>query len=117
MIIRIQNLKLRTLIGIYDWERKRKQSVIVNIRLDFNGTKAARTDKIKDTVDYKTICKAVIKKVESSQYFLVEKLAAEILKLVMKDKRVLSARVRVDKPGALRFAESVSVETEQRRKK
>lgn len=117
MIIRIDNLKLRTLIGIYEWERKRKQTVLVNIQIDFDGGKAARTDKIEDTVDYKAICKAVIKKVESAEYFLVEKLADEILRLIMRERRVLSAVVKVDKPGALRFAESVSVETSRRRKK
>src|SRR5262245_26451865 len=111
MIIRIKNLRLRTINGIYDWEREHKQDFIINATIEFDGNKASQTDRIEDTVDYKRINKRIIELVESSQYFLLEKLADAILQNIMEDPRVLKAHVEVDKPHALRFADSVSVTT------
>ena len=109
-IIRITNLKLRTIIGIQDWERKKKQSVVINITFHFDASKSNKTDNIGDTIDYKTLTKDIIKVVEASKFNLLEKLCKAVLDLVMQDKRVKEAHIRIDKPGALRFAESVSVE-------
>lgn len=110
MIIRIQDLRLRAIIGIYDWERTEKQDVVINIELEFDGTKASQSDQIDDTVDYKTLTKRIIQHVEDSQFFLVEKLADSILNIVMDAPLVQRASVIVDKPQALRFADSVSIE-------
>lgn len=109
MLIQIKNLRLRTIVGIFDWERTQKQDVIINAEIEFDGSQAAQTDKIEDTVDYKAITKNIIELVESSQFFLVEKLCDEILGLIMADERVERATVEVDKPHALRFADSVSI--------
>ena len=109
MIIRIKNLRLRTIIGIYDWERTELQDVIINAEIEFDGAKAAGSDNIQDTIDYKIINKKIIEMVESSKLFLVEKLADTVLKIIMEDKKVKSAKVEIDKPGALRFTDSVSV--------
>ncbi len=117
MMIRIKNLRLRTLIGIFDWERAHPQDVVINVQMEFDGSHAGLSDKIEDTVDYKKINKNIIRRVEESQFFLLEKLAQMILETVMEDSRVLKAKVEVDKPGALRFADSVSVECECERKK
>jgi len=114
-VIRITDLSLRTIIGLYDWERTLKQDVIINVEIHFDATKAAQSDKVEDTIDYKTINKAIIKHVEESQYFLIEKMAGAILKIVMDTPKVEAAKVRVDKPGALRFARSVSIELEARK--
>lgn len=114
-IIRITDLCLRTIIGTYDWERKTLQDVVINVSLEFDATKASKSDAIKDTVDYKEITKNIIAFVEKSKFFLIEKLAAEVLKIVLSNRKVISATVRVDKPGALRFAKSVSVELTKRR--
>lgn len=108
--IEITNLKLRTIIGINNWERKVKQNVIINISLEYNAAKAITADDIEDTVDYKKLTKEIIKRVESSRFYLLEKLTAMILKTVMDSPRVEKAAVRVDKPRALRFADSVSCE-------
>lgn len=110
MKIRIKNLRLRTVVGIYAWERKEAQDVIINIDLEFDGSQAAESDQIKDTVDYKALKKRVIAEVETSHFQLLEKLASHILDIVMSDLKVYRARVEVDKPNALRFADSVSVE-------
>lgn len=109
MLITIKDLRLRTIVGIFDWERTRKQDVVINAEIEFDGSKAAATDKIEDTVDYKEITKNIIELVESSQFYLVEKLCNEILALIMANERVQRATVEVDKPHALSFADSVSI--------
>ena len=110
--IRITDLSLKTIIGIFDWERKQKQEVVINVELEFNASKAVKSDRVKDTVDYKAITKKIIGHVEASKYFLLEKMSDSVLKIVLEDSKVKWARVRIDKPGALRFARSVSVELE-----
>ena len=112
MIIRIKNLRLRTVIGINEWERKALQDVIINMTLTFDGSRAAQSDHIADTVNYKKITKQVIAAVENSEFYLLETLADHILKLVMADERIHKALIEVDKPKALRFADSVSVSIE-----
>jgi len=66
MIIKIENLKLRTVVGIYDWEKEKKQDVIINIEMEFDGAKAIESDSIEDTIDYKTITKQIIDMVEGN---------------------------------------------------
>ncbi len=115
MILKIENLRLRTIIGINDWERTQKQEVVINLEAEFDGSKAGETDRIEDTVDYKKMNKRIIGVVESSQFFLLEKLVDTILKLVMEDPKIRRAKVKVDKPQALRFADSVSIEASAER--
>jgi len=115
MIIKIENLKLRTIVGIYDWEKEKKQDVIINIEMEFDGTKAIETDSIDDTIDYKTITKEIIEMVEGQEFNLIERIAGDAMKIVMRNDKVQKASVRVDKPGALRFTDTVSVtQTDQR---
>lgn len=109
MEIHIKNLKIKAIIGINDWERKEKQDVIVNVTLELDASSAAQTDRIEDTLNYKTLTKRIISEVESSKFFLLEKLAHHILNLVLEDKKAIRGTVEVDKPQALRFADSVSV--------
>jgi len=109
MEIKIKNLRLRCIIGIFDWERTTLQDVVINASIEFDGDKAAQSDKIEDTVNYKSITKNIIELVESSQFFLLEKLGNEILQLIMADSKVKQACVEVDKPKAVRFSDSVSV--------
>ena len=115
--IRITDLRLRAIIGTNDWERDNLQDIVINIAIDYDAQKAARSDKLHDTVDYKTITKNIIKEVESSHFFLLETLCYKILQIVFENPKVKKAFVRVDKPLALRFADSVSVELSQSRKK
>ena len=111
--IRITNLKLRAVIGINDWERDNKQDVVINITLNYDASKAAESDRVEDTIDYKTLTKKIIRLVENSQFYLLEKLAEVILQMSLEHPLVQAARVRVDKPLALRFADSVSVELQR----
>jgi D-erythro-7,8-dihydroneopterin triphosphate epimerase len=109
--IRITDLKLKAIIGINPWERKNKQDVIINLTLDFDASKASQSDNIQDTVDYKAIKKNIILLVKGSKFFLLEKLVEEVLTLTMQDAKILKATIRIDKPKALRFAKSVSIES------
>jgi len=114
--IRIDNLKLRAIIGIHDWEREHKQDIVINVQMEFDASKSIESDKIEDTVDYKVITKRIIKEVDASNFQLLEKLTQLILNIVMENKRVQEATVRVDKPFALRFADSVSIELNEKQK-
>lgn len=115
MIIRVKNLKLRTTIGIFDWERKIKQDIIINYAFRIDGILVRDNDAIESTVDYKTLNKKIIKEVEESEFFLIEKLAQHILNLIMSNDRVKEATVEVDKPNALHYSDSVSVECKAKR--
>ena len=108
-VIKIKDLRLRAIIGVEEWERENQQDIIINITVEFDGRKAAENDDLNDTVDYKAMKQNVIKLVESSSFLLVEKLAGEVLKICMSDQLVEKATVEIDKPHALRFADSVSV--------
>ena len=107
--IAIKALSLRTVIGLNDWERKKKQDVVVNIEFEFDAERAVAADDGEMTVDYKAVTKRVIKGVEKSKFHLLESLADMVLALVMDTPGVISATVEIDKPHSLRFAESVSV--------
>lgn len=114
--IRITNLRLQAIIGTNDWERHKKQTILINIRLDYNAAKASQSDNIQDALDYKILTKKIIKMVESSQFFLLEKLTQKILDIILEYPLVREAQVRVDKPLALRYADSVSIEMSKKRK-
>jgi len=108
--IHIKDLLLRTSIGINDEERRNRQDVLINITLFADLRPAGISDQIADAVNYRTITKQLIAMVEASSFFTVEKLAAEIATICLADARVEAVQVRVEKPGALRFARSVGVE-------
>ncbi len=93
MILRIENIKLRTIVGIYEWEKKSKQDVIINVELEFDGAAAIKSDNIKDSVNYKTINKQIITLVENTNFDLIEKIAGDVLEIVMKDTKVQKATV------------------------
>ncbi|VAW14328.1 hypothetical protein MNBD_BACTEROID05-41 [hydrothermal vent metagenome] len=113
--IYIKNLKVCTLIGIYEWEQKNKQDVLINLTIEFDASKPSQSDQINDTLDYHKLTEKIIQRVESSQYNLIEKLSQSILDIVMIEPLVLGCSIRVDKPLALKTANSVAVElTEQK---
>ena len=106
----IKDLLLRGIIGINDWEREKKQDILVNIILSADLRQAGESDRIEDCVNYRTITKQVIRLVEETSRFTVEALAADIARICVQTPGVKDARVRLEKPGALRFANSVGVE-------
>lgn len=111
----IRDLLVRGVIGINDWERQVRQDILVNLTVYADLTRAGETDLIDDTVDYKRLTKAVIAHVEASKRQTVEALAADVAAICLDQPGVVRARVRIEKPGALRFATSVGVEIERSR--
>jgi D-erythro-7,8-dihydroneopterin triphosphate epimerase len=109
LIINIKNLRLRTVVGIFEWEKKIKQDIVINLEIEFDGSKAIEKDDIEYTIDYKSVTKKIISEVENREFNLIERIAGDVAKIILEDKRVQRASVKVDKPGALRFADSVSV--------
>ena len=109
----IKDLLLRGIIGINDWEREKNQDILINITLSGDLRAAGKSDKIEDTINYRTLTKKIIEHVEGSARYTVEALAADIAKLCLGTEGVQRAHVRVEKPGALRFAKSVGVEIER----
>lgn len=114
-VIYICDLKVRTIIGAHAWERKNKQDILINVMLEYDASKAAKSDKLKDALDYDTVSAKVIKTTESSKFLLLERLAAKLLEDIMTDKRVLAAAVRLDKPHAIPEAKCVSFELSAQR--
>ena len=104
-----QDLRVQTIIGIFGWEREVRQEVSIDLEISFDCKKAAKTDSIEDTIDYKKITKNIIKFVEGSSFQLQESLAEGIAKLVKNEYKSSSIKLRVSKPGALRYAEDVGV--------
>ncbi|MDC8446556.1 MAG: dihydroneopterin triphosphate 2'-epimerase [Nitrosomonas sp.] len=109
-IIRIKNLLLRTYIGFNDEEINKLQDVVINMTIEVDLTSAIQHDAVDGSYNYKIITKNVIALVQEQKFMMLEKLTQSILDEIMKNKNVRSAKVEVDKPHALRFAESVSVE-------
>ena len=107
--IHISDLLLRTIIGINDEEREKKQDVLININMLVDLKTAGRSDDINDAVNYRTITKEIIELVENSHFQLVEKMADEVARICLRDHKVQSVQVQIEKRGALRFARSVGV--------
>ncbi len=114
--IHICDLAFRCIVGVNPGERNEKQDVIVNITLHADLARAGQSDDLKDTVDYKALKKAVLAMAEESSFLLVEKLAQTIADICLSFDGVEAAHVVVEKPGALRFARTVSVDIFRRRK-
>jgi len=111
--IKITGLHLRAIIGINPDERKNLQDVLINIVLYVDSRLAAESDDISDSANYRTITKEIIKLVESSKFYLIEKLASEIATICLKSQQVETVSVNVQKPAALRFAKSVGITIER----
>lgn len=111
----IKDLLARGVIGINDWEREITQDILINIVATTDTRRAAETDNIEDCVNYKTLSKKVQAHAESAARLTVEALANDLAKICLEEKNVKSVIVRVEKPGAVRFAASVGVEIERSR--
>lgn len=111
----IRDLLARGVIGVNDWERDVLQNILINI-IAFTDTRAAASsDSITDCIDYKTLSKRVQAHAESAARFTVEALANDLVQICLQDSNVQRVIVRVEKPGAVRFAASVGVEVERTR--
>lgn len=112
--INIRNLRLRTFIGFNPDETTKKQDVVVNIEIEYAIGASVLDDRVEDALDYKAVTKRVIEHVEEGRFLLLEKLVADVLDICSAHPAVRRARVTIDKPHALRFADSVSLALEYR---
>jgi len=108
-IIFLHELKVDAVIGIWDWERKIRQTVVIDLDMATNIRKAAETDSVEDTLNYKLVAKRVQQFVANSEFQLVETLAENIARIVIDEFGIAWVRVRVNKPGAIRGAKDVGV--------
>ncbi len=116
-IIFLKDLKIETVVGIYDWERKVKQTVILDLEMATDVKKAASTDKIEDALDYKAIAKRLISFVGESEFELVETLAERVSEIILIEFDVSWLRLSLNKIGAIRGARDVGVVIERGKKK
>lgn len=105
----IEDLRMQTIIGVFDWEREITQTVSLGLEMGFDISKAAKSDSIADTLDYKAVSKRLISLVEGSDYQLVEALAEECAKVVLAEFPVRWLRLKLSKPGAVRGSSAVGV--------
>ncbi|MBY5945890.1 dihydroneopterin triphosphate 2'-epimerase [Photobacterium rosenbergii] len=108
-IIKITNLRLRTFIGFNDEERQKQQDIIINAEIHYPANNLCLSDDVENALNYKTICKSIIHHVENGKFLLLEKLTSDVLGLCIDHPWVTYAQVTIDKPHALRFADSVSL--------
>ena len=108
-IIYINDFRIETVIGIFDWERKIKQTVVLDIEMAGDCRKAAENDNVEDTLNYKSVAKRLIEFVGNSEYQLVETLAERCAEVIMEEFQVPWVKLCVNKQGALRGARDVGV--------
>ncbi|MGD8580223.1 MAG: dihydroneopterin triphosphate 2'-epimerase [Lysobacterales bacterium] len=112
--VNICNLRLRTFIGFNPEEQEKPQDVVINMKIRYLLSSSVLEDRVDAALNYKVITKRVIRHVEEGRFLLLEKLTSDVLNICGKDPSVSFARVTVDKPNALRFADSVSLTLEYR---
>ncbi|MFZ5592751.1 MAG: dihydroneopterin aldolase [Pseudomonadota bacterium] len=108
-IIYLRDLRIETVIGVYEWERRIKQTIILDIEMGTDIRKAAQTDSLDDTLNYKAVAKRLIEFVGNSQFQLVETLAERIAEIVLGEFQVPWLRLQVNKQGAVRGARDVGI--------
>ena len=112
--IDVRNLRLRTFIGFNPEEKEKQQDVVINMEIRYVLPDGALEDRVTDALDYKVITKKVIRHVEEGRFLLLERLVGDVLGICSEHPAVSFARVTIDKPNALRFADSVSLTLEYR---
>ena len=114
-IVYLHGLRLETIIGIWDWERQVKQTVVVDLDLGTDIAKAASSDAIQDTVDYKAVANRLVKFANESEFLLVEALAENISAILLNEFGIAWLRIRINKQGALTGVRDVGVIIERGR--
>lgn len=115
-LIYVRNLRAECVIGVFEWERRIRQTIAIDLDLAADIAKAARTDRLEDTLDYKAVAKRILDFVGQSQFQLVETLAEKVAEVVLTEFTVRWVRVRINKKGALRHATDVGVIIERGQK-
>ena len=108
-LVFIEDLRIQTVIGIFDWEREITQTISLDLQMAFDISRAAASDDIVDTLDYKAVSKRLIQFVESSEFQLVEALAEHCANIVLNEFPVTWLNLKLSKPGAVRGSSAVGV--------
>jgi dihydroneopterin aldolase len=108
-IIFLGGLEIDTVIGIYEWEREIKQTIVFDIEMAFDIRKAAETDDIAYTLDYKTVSDRIVKFVEQSEFYLVETLIEEVANILRNEFNIPWVKIILNKRGAIRRAKDVGI--------
>ncbi len=108
-IIFLSDLRIETVIGVFDWEREIKQTVVFDLQMGADIRKAAASDQLEDTLDYKSVAKRIIDFVGGSEFQLVETLAERVADIILTEFEVPWVRVQLNKQGAVRGARDVGV--------
>jgi dihydroneopterin aldolase len=108
-IIFLEDLRIETVIGIFDWERRIKQTVAIDLEMATDIRPAAASDSIEDTLNYKAVAKRLIQFVGDSEFFLIETLAERVAQVLIEEFGLPWVRVRLSKPGAVRGSRNVGV--------
>lgn len=111
--VMIKDLLVRGILGVNDWERRAPQDILINIVIFTDTRRAAETDRLEDCINYRTLAKQVQAHAESAGRFTVEALANDLARICLQQEGAQKVVVRVEKPGAVRFARSVGVEVER----
>jgi dihydroneopterin aldolase len=115
-VVFIEDLRIQTVIGVFDWEREITQTVSFDLEMAFDIRRAGETDQIADTLDYKAVAKRLIAFVENSEFQLVEALAEHCARIVLEEFPVKKVRLKLSKPGAVRGSSAVGVRIVRKRK-
>lgn len=116
MIIKIKNFKLKTILGVHDWEDKIDREIIINAEIETNHFESLESDKIADTIDYDFLVLKIKKLISEKRFKLIEKMTSEIMKKIMEDPRIKRCKLEVDKVGVIEGVESFSVTLQEERK-
>lgn len=108
-IVYIRELEIRTIIGIYDWEREQQQIVSLDLEMGSDIAKAAATETIENALDYKAVAKRLINFIENSEFYLVETMAERVAEIVLNEFDVPWVKLRLGKPGAVTGSKDVGV--------
>jgi dihydroneopterin aldolase len=111
----LDGLECQCIIGFIDWERRVPQKVVIDLELPCDCARAAHSDAVADTVDYKLVAKRVLAFVGASQFQLLETLAQRLAELLLEEFALAWIRIRINKPGAIRHSRDVGVAIERRR--
>lgn len=115
MIIHLRNLRAQTLLGVYDFERISLREVLINLAITIDASRAIVSENVADTLDYAVLEQQIIASLAKQQFQLLEALATHVAGIVMDHPLALEVRVTIDKPGAVKAAESVAVEYYKRK--
>lgn len=115
MKIKIKDFKLKTNLGIYDWEKNFEREIIINLELEIKDSQALQSDKIEDTVDYELIYNQIKQLIFSKKFNLIERMAQEIVDLIMLDSRINKCKIEIDKMNIFEEVRSCAVSLESKR--